>query len=495
MAGFAGEMRQLTHRVASWERGAIVCAARRSIAMVIATLLTLLSLLGAFGAGYAIARRRRVIALAMRFRRSGPRLVVRTVRKFALRRSHPTMAVAPHVSVVLPELVPPALPADVPSEHVVDSIVATTTAIASTPAPPETSPAPMSRERAQSMVRYEELVPRGTKSLDFDDHGEPWRVAMAALGERLREQRVVAVVFAHGTFVGNDPFSAFTAIERALPSGRPLVKALRQRTRAYADRVFGDFGNFGVPYVRLFEKAIGGAVPCTSFVWSSENHHLGRLDGALALVRVLATHAELGEPGGRILVLGHSHAGQVFALVTQLLSRSLAAEAILDVARARSLDVNSLDVDLEALERTSLDFVTFGSPVRYAWAESAKIRSLHVAGDDWVRRIGSAASDFPPLASTDRRINSALDPALGAGFAPGELLRALRSRGGGPAPPTHGDLILVDYGGERLAHMLASGLGHGVYTRLDAMLFHATLVTSRLYPVTGVAEAATVARD
>jgi hypothetical protein len=69
-------------------------------------------------------------------------------------------------------------------------------------------------------------------------------------------------------------------------------------------------------------------------VWSSENHHVGRLEGALGLVRALATHAELGAPRGRILILGHSHAGQVFALVTQLLSRSLASEAILDVARA-----------------------------------------------------------------------------------------------------------------------------------------------------------------
>lgn len=39
-----------------------------------------------------------------------------------------------------------------------------------------------------------------------------------------------------------------------------------------------------------------------------------------------------------------------------------------------------------------------------------------------------------------------------------------------PAMPTHGELVLVDYGGERLS----SGLGHAVYTRLDGMLSHAT---------------------
>ncbi|WP_146651698.1 hypothetical protein [Labilithrix luteola] len=447
--------------------------------MAIAALLTILSLFAAFAAGFELARRGLptarqrafVAALASQIRRSGPRIAVRTVYRLArLRRRAPRAEARPLAT----ELPPPIHPIDVPSDDVVESTPAPTPAIM--------EPPPASTDR-ESIVRYEEFAPRGTKSTEFHEHAEPWRAAMASLGERLHEERVVAVVFAHGTFVGTDPLSAFTAIERALPSRRPFVKALRRRTREYADRVFGDFGNFGVPYVRLFEKAIGARIPCTSFVWSSENHHLGRLDGALALVRVLATHAELGEPGGRILVLGHSHAGQVFALVTQLLSRSLAAEAILDVARARSLDVNALDVDLEALERTSLDFVTFGSPVRYAWAESAKIRSLHVAGDDWVRRIGSAASDFPALAPSDRRINAALDPALGTGFAPGELLRSLR---GSPMRPTHGELVIVDYGGERLANMLSSGLGHGVYTRLDAMLFHATLVTSRLYPSTAL---------
>ena len=39
----------------------------------------------------------------------------------------------------------------------------------------------------------------------------------------------------------------------------------------------------------------------------------------------------------------------------------------------------------------------------------------------------------------------------------------------------------MDYGGERVTSLLASGLGHAVYTRLDAMLFHASLVIERMY--------------
>lgn len=345
---------------------------------------------------------------------------------------------------------------------------------------------------ADRFVRFTLGAPRGTRSTALADHDEAWRAAMLDVGAQLRDGDVAAVVFAHGSFVGTDPLSALAALEQ-LPRGRALAKALRQRTRAYIDRFLGDLGNFGPSYVRLFEEAIGGELPCTAFVWSSENHHVGRLEGALGLVRVLATHAELAPPGGRLLVVGHSHAGQVFALITQLLSRSLASEAVRDVARARKLDVSSLDVDLRAIERCGLDFVTFGAPARYAWAKEPRVRSLHVvhrrespetprhrlSGDDWIRRLGTAGSDFPALAAEERRLNASLDASLGSGFAPAALARTLLDDTD-TAP--HGELVLVDYGEEGLASMLSTGLGHGVYTRLDAMLFHASLVATRLYP-------------
>lgn len=326
-----------------------------------------------------------------------------------------------------------------------------------------------------AVVRFEAGLGRGTRSAILDEHSAEWRAAMLAIGDQLRAHDVIAVVFAHGSFVGTDPTSGLAAM---MPRGHQLAQALHRRTRQVVDQVLGDFGNFGTSYVRLFEQAIGGSIPCTSFVWSSENHHVGRLEGALDLLRVLATHAELGTPRGRILVLGHSHAGQVFALLTRLLSRSIAAEAILDVARARTLDVGAIEIDRSVLDAVSLDFVTLGAPARYAWASVPRMRSLHVvhggrdprsplrhrlAGDDWVRRIGSGASDFPALGAADRRANARLDEAVGP-----------RS-----APP--GDLVLVDYGSKGLAGLVSTGLGHGVYTRLDGMLFHASLVASRLY--------------
>lgn len=311
--------------------------------------------------------------------------------------------------------------------------------------------------RADEVVRFDAGFARSTPE---------WCVEMQRVGHRLAQAGVGAVVFAHGTFTGTDPLSAYGVVERALPSvGRDVARTLRAATRRCVDRLLGDLGNFGAAYARLFEEAIGTPIPCTAFVWSSENHHVGRLEGALGLVRVLAAHAELAPPDGalrrRILVCGHSHAGQVFALVSQLLARSITTEAILDVARARGLDVGALDVDLDTLAGVDVDFVTFGAPARYAWARHDHVRVLHVTTPrDWIQRLGQERSDFPALAAEDRRINATLEQC--AWSAP--------SASGEP-----GERVFVEYPAPLL-------LQHACYTRVDAMLFHARLVADRLYP-------------
>jgi len=331
------------------------------------------------------------------------------------------------------------------------------------------APFVVARLLPRELEEKEPQAPGGPKSIAFlkrAEHGTAaWREAMKAVGDRMRAHQVAAVVFVHGTFTGHDPMSAAAVVERVLPS---LAQTVKRATRGAIERVLGDVGVFGDAYVREYETAIGGDIACTSFGWSSENHHVGRLQGALDLVRVLATHAELSR--GRVLVIGHSHAAQLFALVTQLLADTIASEAVLDVARARKLDLGSLDRDLELLVTTKLDFVTLGAPTRYAWADLETVRVLHVVHErDLIRRLGVAGSDFPALDADARRANAALDAALGPGFAPAELVRSLRAG----ALHERGEIAFVDYGKQRLAH--------GVYTRLEGMLFHAELVASRLY--------------
>lgn len=353
--------------------------------------------------------------------------------------------------------------------------------------PEEDAPSEAPPPAATSFVTFDPIAPRGTRGHTLADHDERWREGMRAVGDRLRAADVCAVVFVHGTFTGDDPLSASRLVERI--AGPAFARALRKRTRATALRVLGDLGIFGPAYVTLFEQAIGGDLPCTTFVWSSENHHVGRASGALALVRALAMHATLADtPRPRILVVGHSHAAQLFAIVTQLVSRAASAEAFADVARVRGLDVGALDAELDVLARARVDFVTLGAPSRYAWAEVPGFRALHLLhgprrpgvlrAGDLVQRIGSAASDFPPFDGEERRVNAELEAVLAAKSAAKEAEIDKSERGAAAHP--YGEVVLVDYGA-RATDLIATGLGHGMYTRLDAMLFHADLVATRLY--------------
>lgn len=337
--------------------------------------------------------------------------------------------------------------------------------------PPRPLPAP----RPTSFVRFASGAARGTRGAVYDDHDVAWRDAMAAIGKRLVDAQVDAIVFVHGTFTGDDPLSASTLVERAF--GATLARAFKKTTRTTALRLLGDLGVFGPEYVSLFERALGGSIPCTTFVWSSENHHVGRASGGLSLVRTLAMHCALVDHRRpRLLVVGHSHAAQLFAIVTQLVARASSAEAFADVARVRGLDVGALDIELDVLARADIDFVTLGAPSRYAWAEVPGFRALHllntraasgargIVSGDLVAKLGAAASDFPPLDGEERKVNAALGTHLAS--------RASRP---------YGEVVLVDYEAVGAAQLFTTGFGHGMYTRFDAMLFHAELIAARLY--------------
>jgi hypothetical protein len=223
------------------------------------------------------------------------------------------------------------------------------------------------------------------------------------------------------------------------------------------------------------------------------------------LARAIALHGGGGgggvRPGDRVLLAGHSHGGQLFALLSQLAARVSGHEDLLLAAHARGEDVGALEEHLELLRRCAVDAVTFGTPPRYGWARGAGFRVLHVvnhrgaaprsgslrgllhtARGDYVHQIGVPGSDFPAPTAADRALNDRLDRVLGAGTDLRVLLRNV-ARGMRVAP--HGHTVLVDYGdaapGRVLPNFLATGLGHAAYTRGDAMLFHARLVADHFY--------------
>lgn len=309
------------------------------------------------------------------------------------------------------------------------------------------------------------------------------------------------------------------------------------------DTLAGEHGNFTAALADEFQQALAGPAeeaaagtadkgntaenPQVSappilvrrFHWSGENHHAGRAEAAVQLVEELLD-AQAERPG-RLLVWGHSHAGNVFALVTNLIGgdrdcRRQFFEAALHLAAGRHAPVKgqtSLAQRVAArLNRpacqqlsASLDLVTFGTPIRYGWDTGGYARLLHInnhrpqpdlppeeipfpptadamlatAAGDYMQLFAVAGTNIVPslfnwtLWRSDRRLQRLLQ----AGVRRRDLLRRWAS---GLRVPDEGNTLLVDYGpavGAPHQHLF----GHAVYTRRSHLLFHAETIARRFY--------------
>jgi hypothetical protein len=344
----------------------------------------------------------------------------------------------------------------------------------------------------------EQLPPVVREPPVLEAQSPAWRAAMEKVGHRLHRAGVHQVVFVHGTFVGEDPTLMLAALEGPLSAlGLGLLPTLRSLSKSSSDRVLGDLGNYTAPYVSLFEAALGGGIPATRFLWSSANHHLARLRAAAHLLRLLAS-ARLGRK--RALLLGHSHGGQVLALLTQLVYPAKTAPMLWATLREIGEPVEELTELSRAVARARLDVATFGMPPRYGFATNSRCRALHVVnhrgeqphagslggvlyteGGDYVQQWGIAGSDLPPTTAKERELAARLDALLGAGNDVKAWLQHVRH---GTRVSQHGFSYLVDYGDRsvgRMPNCLGTCFGHGVYTSYDAMLFNAHLLATHFY--------------
>jgi len=342
---------------------------------------------------------------------------------------------------------------------------------------------------------------------------------MAAVGDMLRSAKVGAIYLVHGTFVGDDALGLLAELTRLCPAGRDVLGRL---TKMLVDAVAGEVGNYTTEFASLFAESLRREgepeIPVRLFRWSSENHHLGRADGAIRLIDHL-TNLKLAN-GERILLWGHSHGGNLLALASNLLAvdreanrRFFEAARVyyrwpvtgwIDIpvwARAESM----LNDGHNPLAGHPLDVVTFGTPVRYGWDPNGYARLMHLinhspvpniaphlavfpptvddvlraAHGDYVQQIGIAGTNviptcFAPRAwLANRRLNDLLQPNLPAR----DLFERLKL---GQRAPDAGTTLLADYG--PLAGGLVSHLaGHAVYTKAEWLLFHAEEVARRFY--------------
>lgn len=340
---------------------------------------------------------------------------------------------------------------------------------------------------------------------------------MLAVGDVYRSAGVAAVYLVHGTFVGHDAGGLWAELSRLLPAAGDFF---RQLNKKWIDAVVGEQGNYTERYAQLFEQSINHndrrRIPVRLFHWSSENHHIGR---AAAAVRLLDELDGLKQPA-RVMLWGHSHAGNVFALMTNLLGGDIATiDAFFDAVRichrsagSRRNDLPNwqqmrqrLNGDCRPLAETNYDFVTFGTPIRYGWDTGGYSGLLHFVNHrpaegvpeyltrfpppvenvlqavdgDYIQQMGIAGTNVLPSVLAwrslwaDRKLNKFLQPNLRVQDLPERMKLGMRV-------PADGTTLLVNYG--RPADNIARHhAGHAVYTLPDWLLFHAERSAACLY--------------
>jgi hypothetical protein len=346
---------------------------------------------------------------------------------------------------------------------------------------------------------------------------------MKAVGDAFRRADVRAIYLVHGTFVGADALGLIREVARVSPK---MAEPLRRLQKQLADSIAKDAGNYTVEFAEEFEQRISTEnarrIPVKLFNWSSENHHIGRADGAVRLIDELSSRDDLR--GGRVLLCGHSHGGNVFALLTNLLNADSAMRSsFFRAARSyfRWPVVGKVDMPVwtrvrsrlgregNPLAEVALDLATFGTPVRYGWEMETCANLLHFINHrpvpgrpadraafppevddvlnarygDYIQQIGIAGTNFAPAAWAWRAwlADIRLGKTLQAGIRKRDLLTRLKE---GIRAHVDGTTLLVDYGPAE-GHIGQHVTGHAIYTRLDWLLFHAEEVARRFYQLGG----------
>ena len=337
----------------------------------------------------------------------------------------------------------------------------------------------------------------------FDHQSQGWRRVAKKVGRQLAKGGVHTVFYSHGTFVGNDPIGVTKVIQDLHPEiGRQLASLASRLIKRGNDWLAKDLGNFPSDYIQLCRESFGAGVHFETYRWSSANNHLARLEGAIELSTTLAAAVtqDFDRQRHRLLLIGHSHAGQVFALFTQLMGdsglRAQLHELILKeglMPRQRLADTRG------ALHQVKIDFVTLGTPPVYPWSLGSNHRLLHIINHrgeapvggslsgllvtktgDYIQQYGASGSDILALTKRERQLNVILDDILGRGISmTGWINNLVNQR----RLPTQGFTYLVDFkDNSRLRpNFLSTFMGHGVYTRYDSMLYLHRLIAQFFY--------------
>ena len=304
-----------------------------------------------------------------------------------------------------------------------------------------------------------------------------------------------SIYFIHGTFVGSDPFQIISLLERLLPRiDKKYFNKLKETSKKGHDFMNKDFGNFSKAHADYINEKLARPHFAESFTWSSGNDHYSRVQGMFDLLDELIQKPVKNK---KILLLGHSHAGQIFSLLSQFLNNENFRKKLIEIFDKND-QAKSLHKKIVLLKSYQLDFVTLGTPARYDWKLSRNIRVLHFInhrGDDllggevkgffntkdgdYIQQWGVSGSDMLSAVPLQKNINKSLDPILGKGCDLDLLLNNIKKRN---RLHSHGHHLFVDYAdGSKTPNFLKSFFGHGVYTKLDLLPFHLYYIHKKYY--------------
>ncbi|MGB1929305.1 MAG: hypothetical protein ACPHO8_08345 [Mariniblastus sp.] len=366
---------------------------------------------------------------------------------------------------------------------------------------------------------YELLKPNPsviTEAVDLGDN-------LTEAGRVFSNSGIERIVLVHGTMVGTDSLGWYGHWERSVPW---LSRRMKRTYKRLVDTLSGDRGNYDERFAATLRKGLnasghGELITVERLDWSGENHHLGRADAAVKLCHLLLDSHEANE---RLMLWGHSHAGNVFAIATQLLQASVvgnrpllsrffhttsffhASTGRIDVVHWNRLNKRLTEYANRSEELSPVDIVTFGTPLRYGWPSSQEARLQHFVNHSphdsnqlfrgqwptnskqWLRAMRGedgdfiqlafiAGSDFPPAywSRSAYRANRWLARLFEQKFRNSKRRANLRMA---LRVSPQGHATLVDYA--CVDPRARECCGHSVYTDTRWLPFHASQIARRI---------------
>ncbi len=351
------------------------------------------------------------------------------------------------------------------------------------------------------------------------------RQAMDGFAQLIRDRRIAKIWLVHGTFSGEDGFGVLSLAAERAPALLTLLgldgDGLRKLSLALNNDRNGPDG-FNPLFAEEFNRQLGTQdLVQAAFVWGSENNHLDRAHAAVCMIDALL---KLELPAESTAMLwGHSHAGNVFALATQLLANDREANArFFEIGQpiyGEDPRWKNVQTILEAAAGPhalgkQLYIVTFGTPIRYAWNPAGYRELIHFVNHkpvdetdletpayrtkvlvgfddiqkakhgDWIQAFAIDGTDSLPLTESRRQVNAEMAELFGAlplmSSEEGVLANlafwarrvAFFQRTWGIRLQSAGTTLLVDYGPDS-----AEMLGHAVYMQQAWLPFHVLQIT------------------